>query len=399
MQRKEIVIVVPIYREINDITERLSLEQLYRVLGSYDIIFVAPERMEKYCHQRGFFACFFKDRYFSSTSTYSELLLSDAFYAQFTKYEYMLVYQLDAFVFSDELLYFCELGYDYIGAPVPRSVPEWKKIRAVVGNGGLSLRKISSVRRILSSFQKICGYGNIDSLFYKYEDLFFGYCGSSGEIDFKVPDVQIALKFAVDENVSHIFQRLSKTSLPFGCHGWSRAAMYPIWRPFITEDKKVLSELDSFFQNKQGFSYRYIQWERVSTYIISRLIHYNAKEIRDFIYSNIDIQQSYIIWGYGKHGLVLHKLLKEFNYNIVQILDRSNKKNVLDSVPVTVPNIEKLKESEAYIIIAATDYDVMIKDELLFFGIPEQRMIIYRELLEMLVAKYVGVLWNKVAFY
>ena len=37
----------------------------------------------------------------------------------FLEYQYMLIYQLDAFVFEDKLDYFCELGYDYIGIPVP----------------------------------------------------------------------------------------------------------------------------------------------------------------------------------------------------------------------------------------------------------------------------------------
>lgn len=45
-------------------------------------------------------------------------MLEADFYRRFGKYKYMLIYQLDAFVFSDKLLDFCEMGYDYIGAPV-----------------------------------------------------------------------------------------------------------------------------------------------------------------------------------------------------------------------------------------------------------------------------------------
>jgi len=44
-------------------------------------------------------------------------MMSPAFYDAFKAFDYILIYQLDAFVFRDELEYFCSLGYDYIGAP------------------------------------------------------------------------------------------------------------------------------------------------------------------------------------------------------------------------------------------------------------------------------------------
>lgn len=42
MKKDEVVIVVPVYKEWRDSTETLSLEQLYRILGTYNICFVAP---------------------------------------------------------------------------------------------------------------------------------------------------------------------------------------------------------------------------------------------------------------------------------------------------------------------------------------------------------------------
>ena len=49
--------------------------------------------------------------------SYSDYVLSSEFYDTFKAYDYMLLYQLDAFVFEDRLMEFWELKYDYIGAP------------------------------------------------------------------------------------------------------------------------------------------------------------------------------------------------------------------------------------------------------------------------------------------
>jgi hypothetical protein len=59
----------------------------------------------------------FPDENFRDISCYNRMLLNDEFYARFAEYEYALIHQLDAFVFSDRLLEWCKLGYDYIGAP------------------------------------------------------------------------------------------------------------------------------------------------------------------------------------------------------------------------------------------------------------------------------------------
>ena len=55
------------------------------------------------------------DKYFNSAFVKA---YKDTLYSRFEKYEYMLIYQLDAFVFSDRLMEFVEAGYDYIGAPL-----------------------------------------------------------------------------------------------------------------------------------------------------------------------------------------------------------------------------------------------------------------------------------------
>lgn len=81
----------------------------------------------------------FDDKWFESVSTYSVFMLTKEFYEKFTSYEFLLIYQLDAWVFRNELEYWCAQGYDYLGAP-------WFKdattMYSKAGNGGFSLRNV-----------------------------------------------------------------------------------------------------------------------------------------------------------------------------------------------------------------------------------------------------------------
>ena len=79
-------------------------------------------------------------------------MLNPNFYQRFRRFEYILIYQLDAFVFSDRLEEFCRLGYDYIGAPWPLGDGNKHNEELVVegnhfltvGNGGFSLRRVQA---------------------------------------------------------------------------------------------------------------------------------------------------------------------------------------------------------------------------------------------------------------
>ena len=73
-------------------------------------------------------------------------MLSSEFYRRFSKFEYILIYQLDAFVFKDQLNYWCKKGYDYIGAPWFEGFHLTKTgVNIIgVGNGGFSLRRVKT---------------------------------------------------------------------------------------------------------------------------------------------------------------------------------------------------------------------------------------------------------------
>lgn len=225
--KDNVAVVVPVYKAQLSELEEVSLRQLQRVLGRYPRFFMAPQALdfdygtlgEGFCVER------FPDTFFHNTTGYSCLMLSQGFYEQFASYEYVLIYQLDAFVFSDQLEAFCRLGYDYIGAPISRSVPLWHALGIQVGNGGLSLRRTASCLRMLREHGEAFLTGNhpYKDPFIACEDAFWGFCGTQPAFEFRVPDVKTALSFAVQEDVQHAYRRMRNGWRPFGCHGWGKS--------------------------------------------------------------------------------------------------------------------------------------------------------------------------------
>ena len=114
-------IVIPIYKTDLNVYETVSLNQVVDVLKNYTKIIIKPTNLDvkaildKYDNQ--FDVQDFDDDYFTDLVGYNRLMLSPEFYGRFEDSKYILIYQLDAFVFRDELAYWCSLNYDYIGAP------------------------------------------------------------------------------------------------------------------------------------------------------------------------------------------------------------------------------------------------------------------------------------------
>ena len=264
-----VVICIPIYKPELSIFEQAALRQLNKVLANYQRVFFAPESLAFDFGElgEGIKIERFPDCFFRGMINYSALLLNVDFYRRFQQYEYMLIYQTDAFVFSDRLADFCAMGYDYIGAPVSRINPLWNFITARVGNGGLSLRKVSSAIRMLEKCKEELD-GPLAGMFWQWEDIFWGYCGRHKHLNFKVPSVRLATEFALQDDVAHGFKRMQKGWRPFGCHGWWQMDYY-LWRPIIEAcgynfsggekyEKKRFPRLDNYLKSRNTVNFHYL---------------------------------------------------------------------------------------------------------------------------------------------
>lgn len=233
--RKRVVIVVPLYKlEISPL-ENISLIQLYRVLGSYPICYIAPEKLRNELKETALWIEYFSDASFQNVAEYSRLCLNPVFYRRFSQYEYMLLYQTDVFVFSDRLLEFCDAGYDYIGAIWPRLWAKEDKLPCQyrVGNGGFSLRNIQAALRVLAHRDKILSaYGNWEHML-GCEDLFWAFTSSLPDEKFVTPPPVYAMKFSLQTYNDTLMRNLTEDRLPFGCHGWTKYKCYPLWKRWV----------------------------------------------------------------------------------------------------------------------------------------------------------------------
>ena len=187
----KVAVVIPIYKEEIDELEKISLAQCRKVLRNYPIIFVAPEGRKFSYLKLGDILVQFHSQYFQNGRTYSKLLLSTFFYEPFLSFDYILIYQLDAFVFYDALEEFCRLVFDYIGAAFPVS---WGNVNGQknprVGNGGFSLRKVEACYKLLMT--PPLSTDNIS------EDVFFTLCGADDKINFQTAPVEVANLFFME---------------------------------------------------------------------------------------------------------------------------------------------------------------------------------------------------------
>ncbi len=262
---KKVVVVIPIYKAIPTEIELISLNQCIKILGDHPISIVAPLNLDisSYTHRfNQLHVIRFNSYFFQNTLSYNRLLLSVNFYRSFKEYEFMLIYQLDAYVFRDELLDWCEKDYDYIGAPVHNFILDnfSQRIDIATLNGGFSLRKINSALRVLSSFRFIYSFkdllkANIASngrligffkamKFYltgnntleklnrydRNEDYFWALICPKLFNWYTVASVNEALSFSFDNQPELSFE-MASFKLPFGCHAFEKDNEF--WKQLI----------------------------------------------------------------------------------------------------------------------------------------------------------------------
>ena len=245
--RKEVAVVIPVYKPEMTAYEEISLNQCLKVLGRYPLIYISPDDLDMSSYlARAPHADVrtFASTHFQSLDAYDRLLLSKSFYDRFRDYRYMLIYQLDAFVFSDQLEDWCARGFDYVGAPwidlpimdqiaseagrLRRVFPRWtSRLNRSVGNGGFSLRKVGSFRMSLSVLAKKARGWKY------YEDTFWAFYVTNFYPFFRVPKFNAALEFSFEVNPAKCYD-LNNHQLPFGCHAWEKYDP-AFWRPFFQE--------------------------------------------------------------------------------------------------------------------------------------------------------------------
>jgi hypothetical protein len=272
---KTVAIVVPLStRPSLDADEEISLRHLLHYLGKYDKFMIAPRNLQ--VDYPGFQVQRFDDCYFGSAIAHARLQFSPKFYEAFCDYKYILIYHLDALVFSDQLIDWCSRDFDFIGAPwFPCADTPWVE-EPRVGNSGFALLKVRSFLRVLYSRRRAVepqeAWNEIQpswpplkrlrgvmrafrrhSFFRNHVryhmkewlsrgwagDIFWAWEARRYYPEFRIASAEEALPFAFEADPRACHRR-NDCTLPFGCHAWGKYDR-AFWEPYLLKEKSALA--------------------------------------------------------------------------------------------------------------------------------------------------------------
>ena len=122
MNKKKVVILIPTHRPNLIETDIISLAHLKKHLGKYDICFVIPKKINGDTFKSlGYRIKKVNNNFFGTLRRVNESLLNKEFYENFKDYEYLLLYQLDAIILSNQLEMWLKSGYDFIAGTASAS--------------------------------------------------------------------------------------------------------------------------------------------------------------------------------------------------------------------------------------------------------------------------------------
>ena len=283
---KSCIVVIPVYKADPKGIEVASFRQCIKVLKSFDLSLVTYEELDLTVYKgiakeysKEINVKCFRRHFLTSVAGYNKLCYNIDFYSVFRNYDYMLIYQLDAWVFRDELQMWCEKGYDYIGSPFFKDIspkgtnPWYSKEMLDVGNGGFSLRRIQYCIKLLErwkwlpyltpsylwkmySTQKTsakCGKVYLLFILYKTilkslgcrntlnyfiksgrvnEDFYFSkWAIQAWRVKVNLPSCEEASFFSFEVNPSYLYNLNGK--LPFGCHAFEKWEFDDFWSKYI----------------------------------------------------------------------------------------------------------------------------------------------------------------------
>lgn len=262
------ILIISHKEELDDF-EKISIQQCLSILGKHDTYFILPQGLKAdnykiYSPNAKF--DFIPPHWQRDYEWFNKLKVLPFLYERYKNYEHILFYEPDAFVFKDDLDFWCSTEYDYIGAPWFKkfSNDTDKHDFLGVGNGGFSLRRIASHLKVLNSYSYIHPIDELSELLLKnksplqkikaipsfirnltvsnnthylmnnfsgHEDQFWGLVASRNFEWFTVPSPIIASQFAFEMKPSVLFE-LNNHQLPFGCHAWWKYDL-AFWKPHI----------------------------------------------------------------------------------------------------------------------------------------------------------------------
>ncbi len=270
--RRTTAVVVIVHKAELSFYEKKSLLECLKQLKIYDIFLVHPANLDITNYSFALHKLIIMPVdgiWLKDYESFNRMKINFWFYNKFKAYQNILFYELDSWIFSDQLIYWENLGFDYIGAP-------WILINQNndievygIGNGGFSLRNVSKHLKLIRSlriisclkkFEKFNDFGILpqflkllhliinsiktqsywENNFTGQEDIFWtqdlpkiliDFNSNSKTLnflykiliykEFKIADFNNACKFSFEMYPEKLYE-LNDNKLPFGCHAWQK---------------------------------------------------------------------------------------------------------------------------------------------------------------------------------
>lgn len=243
---KSYCIVLPVYKEHMSETEKISLMNLSKVTNDYsETYLICPEGLnidEYTAIHKNLHKIEFPKVYFLNIYTYNLLCMEYDLYNLFTVYDYMVLIQLDVYLFKNTFQEWVDMDYDYIGGPILEWRGKLSDIQNPPGyNGGFSIRKIKTFRYLTDPNSK---FRVINTLFQDVlfevpkqlaEDIYFSnIVPQLYGFKMKIPEWNVALQFSIDmpkeckEGYCEYTKRILNTvpGNPVGIHSFAKRKEY-----------------------------------------------------------------------------------------------------------------------------------------------------------------------------
>ncbi len=265
MAKKRVVIIIPTHRPNLTAEDKISLVHLKKYLNKYDTFFVIPKNI----NSKAFTSAGYKVKkvdinFFGTLRRVNEMFLNKKFYEIFKEYDFMLVYQLDALIFSNQLEKWLKSGYDFIAAPWFRPIIGYFSHKqgypSSGANGGFCMRNIQkfihvldivdksatrtsnnlSIRKLWFVLSILLGKShkiwlNAPATNYPFnEDGFWSYEAPKYLSGFKVAPFKQSIRFSFEKFPRKCF-KANHYLLPFGCHAWKKYDE-SFWKPYLLKN-------------------------------------------------------------------------------------------------------------------------------------------------------------------
>jgi hypothetical protein len=260
--QEPLVVVVIVHRPDPSPAEQASLLQLMAVLGHRPILLLHPRGLDPRAYRRLAPALRCRavaPRHLASYQAFARFKHSLGLYWSLRRYRFILFYELDAWIFRDDLDTWMASGYDNIGAPwfagwYPQPGEPLRLQGA--GNGGFCLRRTSACLRVLLSFVYLEPLSEViprrlalprsgdptwlrwlrnglsalahlsvaNNTFFLFdnwngpEDLFWAQLVPRAHPWFRNAPAEVAARFSFEVHPDLLYARFG--ALPTGCHKW-----------------------------------------------------------------------------------------------------------------------------------------------------------------------------------